>query len=185
MSILFSLEQLSLFMEAQRTAPRHRYLHRWGSRWVAEWSGCEAGLCFGMWPLSTDRRWVYPSRRNRCPEATFNMLAKSECKNDGVVILAWQEIVAYAGEMGDAPTGGKSSKLLKLSCPTDGGETCSPILLYPPPPLPDLLPPFSSPWCPPRPPLPGPPVGTLPAPLLRPLCNWKLGLGWRSGGDTM
>lgn len=34
-----------------------------------------------------------------------------------------------AGEMGDDPTGGKSSKLLKLSCPTDGGETCSLTLL--------------------------------------------------------
>lgn len=82
-----------------------------------------------MGPLSTDRRWVYPPRRNGCPEAMFSMLAKSERKNDDVFILAWQEIVAYAGEMGDEPRGGKSSKLLKLSCSADGGETCSFILL--------------------------------------------------------
>lgn len=49
-----------------------------------------------------------------------------------------------AGEMGDDPTGGKSSRLLKLSCPTDGGEICSLNLLFPPPPpLPGLLPPLS------------------------------------------
>lgn len=70
------------------------------------------------------------------------MLAKFERKIDGAP-TSLQETVAYAGEMGVDPTGGKSSKLLRLSCPTDGGEACSLILLYPPLPLPDLLPPLS------------------------------------------
>lgn len=53
-------------------------------------------------------------------------------------------VQTHAGEMGEEPTGGNSSKLLKLSWPTDGGETCSIILPYPSPPLTDLLPPVSS-----------------------------------------
>lgn len=56
---------------------------------------------------------------------SINMSAEFKHKNNGVL----RENVAYAGEMGDDPTGGKSSKLLRLSCPTDGGETCSLILL--------------------------------------------------------
>lgn len=100
----------------------------------------------------------------------------------------------HAGETGDVPIGGKSSKL-KLSWLTDGGETCSLILLCPPPPLPDLLPPlshrpFSSPWFAPRTPpcLPCPPTAMPPPPpplLLRPFCDCMLGLCWWSGGETM
>lgn len=78
-----------------------------------------------MWPLPTDWCWVYPSRWYICPEGTVNTSAKFKQKNDGVL----REKVAYAGEMGDDPTGGKSSKLLRFSCPADEGETCSLILL--------------------------------------------------------
>lgn len=111
---------------------------------------------------------------------TFNLVLHS--------LFNKKDIWTHAGETGDEPTGGKSSKLLKLSFPTDGGETCSLILPYPPP-LPDFLPPlshrpFSSLWCPPVY-LPWPPIGMPPPLLLRPLCDWRLGLCWRSGGETI
>lgn len=86
----------------------------------------------------------------------------------------------------DALTGGKSSKLLKLSSTCVGGNTASLVL----PPLLSFLPvasqlPASTKW-PPR-----APVWRLdtdapnPLLLLRPRWGWNVGLAWVSGGEVM
>lgn len=91
-------------------------------------------------------------------------------------------LLTYTGEDWAAPIGGKSSKLLKLSCTCVGGDTGSilpaPLLLLPPP---SQRPPSSDTahrvpvWRP----------GAHPPLLMRPLCCCAEGLGCVSEGDVM
>lgn len=96
----------------------------------------------------------------------------------GPELYVW--FITYTGEDWAAPTGGKSSKLLKLSCTCVGGDTGSnlatPLLLLPPPSSDTAM---RAPVCRPDAHPPNPPL------LLRPLCCCVEELGWTSGGDVI